>query len=235
MLKKGSIINNNTCDNKRYKKDLVDLVRSSYVESKNKTEYCAVHEIVFKTFTDANGKKQKDKNEFLMALVGQKDTIYENSIMVFGVSVKGKRYPWEGPEINAISLFFHPNIKENSVCLDILKGEWKPTMTLSSLAQSLVSFLIAPNDKDPLNFIINDIYKKNPNEYEKYARYISQKYMNMECYEIIKNDFIHKTNEYEELLPFGYSYYDKADGDYQYLMKIMNKLVKKNKKIEKTS
>ena len=60
VLKKGSIIGKDTCDDKRYKKDLTDLIRSSKVES----EYCAVHEIVFRDVIDEKGKKRKDKKEF---------------------------------------------------------------------------------------------------------------------------------------------------------------------------
>jgi ubiquitin-protein ligase len=227
VLKKGSIIGKDTCDDKRYKKDLTDLIRSSKVES----EYCAVHEIVFRDIVDEKGKKRKDKKEFLFSLVGQKDTLYEDSIMTFIVSVKGKQYPWEGPNVKVVSLFFHPNIKGQDICLDILKGEWKPSMSFSSLAQSLVSFLIVPNEKDPLNGIVNQIYIKKYDKYEKYARYIAKKYMNKECYEIIKKDFINGTNEYEKLLPFS-PLYESVNGEeltnYNVLIKIMDKIINKS-------
>jgi ubiquitin-protein ligase len=204
------------CETKRYKKDLFNLIKLSQEDN-------IINEIVFRTKIDENGKKHKDEYEFLLSLNSN------NKIMTFEISVIGIKYPWESPSIKVMSLFFHPNIIGDTICLDILKSEWKPTMNLVSIVQSIVSFIDIPNEKDPLNCIVNQIYIKHRNKYNIYCDYIGKKYMDSKSYEIIKKDFIDGTNEYKKLLPIQptYEIYNgKEIYNYKELIKIMDKIIK---------
>lgn len=203
QFKKGTIIGSNSNDDARYIKDLKKLIQSSSVKSKDPSQYHAVHEVVFRVKI-INGKKKRDRNEFLCALNGPEGTIYEGGIMVLKIT-RSKRYPWESSKVTPMSWFFHPNIKNNEICLDILKGEWKPSLDFEALIQSFVSFLMEPNPDDPLNFPVNEIYKRHKKKYNQYVRFITQNFMNEKCYEMIKNDFINGTSKYSNSLPFQYS------------------------------
>jgi len=98
---------------------------------------------------------------------GPEDTAWEGGF--FGVRIQfPPSYPMKPPSVVFDPPITHPNvgIKDGKICLDILKSEWKPVLSVNSLLVSLRSLLAEPNPTSPLNVGLAETFVKDRQGYE---------------------------------------------------------------------
>ena len=70
-----------------------------------------------------------------------------------------------------LSQVYHPNIDlEGNVCLNILREDWKPVLSVSSIIFGLQYLFLDPNPDDPLNKEAAEALRENPRAFEATVR-----------------------------------------------------------------
>ena len=124
----------------------------------------------------STGPVDNDIYHWNATIMGPSDSPYAGG--VFFVDIRFPHdYPFKPPKLTFTTKIYHPNINSNgSICLDILKDQWSPALTISKVLLSLVSLLTDANPEDPLVPEIAHIYKTNRSKYEQNAREWTKKY-----------------------------------------------------------
>ena len=106
-------------------------------------------------------------------IIGPEDTPYHGGVFTLDILFT-TQYPFKPPKCQFTTKIYHPNISpQGDICLDILKDNWSPALTVSKLLLSICSLLADPNPDDPLVLDIAKLYKENREEYKKRAQYFT--------------------------------------------------------------
>ncbi|XP_069756787.1 ubiquitin-conjugating enzyme E2 D4-like [Narcine bancroftii] len=109
-------------------------------------------------------------------ITGPCDSPYQGGVFFLTINFPAD-YPFKPPKVVFTTKIYHPNINSNgSICLDILRSQWSPALTISKVLLSICSMLCDPNPDDPLVPEIAQMYKIYKEKYIKQARDWTQKY-----------------------------------------------------------
>lgn len=86
-------------------------------------------------------------------------------------------YPFKPPKITFRTRIYHCNINsQGQICLDLLKDNWSPAITISKLLLSISSLLSDCNPLDPLVGAIAQQYLSEREEHDRMAGEWTLKY-----------------------------------------------------------
>ncbi|KAF6729260.1 Drebrin-like protein [Oryzias melastigma] len=92
-------------------------------------------------------------------IMGPSDSPYQSGVFFLTIHFPTD-YPFKPPKVAFTTKIYHPNINSNgSICLDILRSQWSPALTVSKVLLSICSLLCDPNPDDPLVPEIAHTYK----------------------------------------------------------------------------
>lgn len=107
---------------------------------------------------------------------GPEGSPYEGGCFELDIDMSSK-YPLEPPKIKFRTPIFHPNVSgRGDICLDVLKSQWSPALSLQKVLLSLSSLLTDPNFSDPLNAVASNLYSKNRSNYDAKCREMTRQH-----------------------------------------------------------
>ncbi|KAE8166239.1 putative glutaryl-CoA dehydrogenase [Aspergillus tamarii] len=122
------------------------------------------------------GPAGEDLFHWQATIMGPGDSPYAGGVFFLTIHFPTD-YPFKPPKVNFTTRIYHPNINSNgSICLDILRDQWSPALTISKVLLSICSMLTDPNPDDPLVPEIAHVYKTDRPRYEATAREWTRKY-----------------------------------------------------------
>uniref|UniRef100_A0A3B3I710 NEDD8-conjugating enzyme UBC12 n=5 Tax=Atherinomorphae TaxID=1489913 RepID=A0A3B3I710_ORYLA len=128
----------------------------------------------------AGGKKasaaqlriQKDINELNLPKTCEISFPDDDDLLNFRLIISpdevGQGYPHDPPKVKCETMVYHPNIDlEGNVCLNILRSDWKPVLTINSIIYGLQYLFLEPNPEDPLNKEAAEVLQTNRRLFEQ--------------------------------------------------------------------
>ncbi|KJP87248.1 hypothetical protein AK88_03045, partial [Plasmodium fragile] len=106
----------------------------------------------------------KDSNisEWVGFIKGPAGTPYEDGHFILDITIPND-YPYNPPKIKFNTKIWHPNISSQTgaICLDVLKNEWSPALTIRTALLSIQALLSDPQPDDPQDAEVAKMYKEN--------------------------------------------------------------------------
>lgn len=155
---------------RRLKNDLKDVQMGDYLNiSAGPQEH---HEF------DANGEPKVINNMFVWnaTIIGPTGTPYEGGVFLLEMTFPID-YPFKPPNVVFKTRIYHPNINSNgSICLDILRNNWVPSLNAGKLLLSICSMLNDPNPTDPLDQEAASLFLRSREAFDRKARDMTQQF-----------------------------------------------------------
>jgi ubiquitin-conjugating enzyme E2 D/E len=117
-----------------------------------------------------------DLSHWSATIMGPEDSPYHGGIFFLDVHFPAD-YPFKPPKVVFKTRIYHCNINSSGgICLDILKDQWSPALTISKVLLSICSLLTDANPNDPLVPEIATLLVKNRSVHDATAREWTQQY-----------------------------------------------------------
>tara|TARA_Y100000994_G_C15571441_1_gene392621 strand:- start:58 stop:552 length:495 start_codon:yes stop_codon:yes gene_type:complete len=114
--------------------------------------------------------------EWQATIIGPEDSPYHNGVFYLKI-IFPEDYPFKPPRVSFLTKIYHCNIDSNgSICLDILKEQWSPALSISKVLLSICSLMTDPNPEDPLVCSIAHLFKNNREKHDETALEYTMKY-----------------------------------------------------------
>ncbi|KAJ1704039.1 hypothetical protein LUZ63_003818 [Rhynchospora breviuscula] len=103
-----------------------------------------------------------DLTHLIGSITGPVSSPYEGGTFTIDIRLPNG-YPFEPPKMQFVTKVWHPNIssQNGAICLDILKDQWSPALTLKTALLSLQALLSSPEPDDPQDAVVAQQYLRD--------------------------------------------------------------------------
>ena len=120
-----------------------------------------------------------DFSNWTATIPGPSDSPYENGHFKLEIKLPDS-YPFSPPKVKMMTKVFHPNIRDESICIDILQSNWTSALNIQKILLSLSSLLTDPNPSSPLNEEAAQLYTSDREKYNATVRKWVKDYASLE-------------------------------------------------------
>ncbi|XP_041475049.1 ubiquitin-conjugating enzyme E2 E1-like [Lytechinus variegatus] len=122
------------------------------------------------------GPKGDNIYEWVSTILGPTGSVYEGGVFFLDIHFSTE-YPFKPPKVTFRTRIYHCNINsQGTICLDILKDNWSPALTIGKVLLSISSLLSDCNPEDPLVGSIATQYLSNRGEHDRLAKQWVQRF-----------------------------------------------------------
>ena len=117
-----------------------------------------------------------DMYNWQATIMGPSGSPYEDGVFYLRIEFPSD-YPFKPPRVIFTTKIYHCNINmSGNICLDILKEQWSPALTISKVLLSICSMMDDQNPNDPLVLDAANFYIHNRAKFDEIARLYTLKY-----------------------------------------------------------
>mmetsp|Transcript_17846 Transcript_17846/g.46612 ORF Transcript_17846/g.46612 Transcript_17846/m.46612 type:complete len:162 (-) Transcript_17846:1005-1490(-) len=122
------------------------------------------------------GPKSDDIYHWVSTIMGPANSVYSGGVFFLDINFP-QDYPFKPPKVTFRTRIYHCNINNSgAICLDILKEQWSPALTISKVLLSICSLLTDCNPQDPLVGSIAQQYLTQKDVHDDTAREWTKRY-----------------------------------------------------------
>ncbi|CAG9467646.1 unnamed protein product [Pedinophyceae sp. YPF-701] len=122
------------------------------------------------------GPKNDNILEWAATIIGPAGSPYAGGTFFLDI-VFPPDYPFKPPKVSFRTRIYHCNVSTSGqICLDILKDQWSPALTISKVLLSICSLLTDPNPHDPLVPSIAQEFMADRKAHDKKAKEWAERY-----------------------------------------------------------
>ncbi|KAF9452256.1 ubiquitin-conjugating enzyme [Macrolepiota fuliginosa MF-IS2] len=114
--------------------------------------------------------------EWKCTIKGAPDSPYKGGTFHFTLALPSN-FPFKAPTVTFTTKIYHPGInEEGSICVPVLRDDWKPTVTLASVLEIIKEKVNNPSADDPFEPEIAGILKNDKPKFMATAKDWIKKY-----------------------------------------------------------